>query len=940
MELQFRVLGAAEVTVDGRPVPLGGSRPLIVLAGLLLRPNQVVSVEELSRWLWDDDDQRRSKGALQTYVLRVRRALGELAPIRTERGGYLIEVDEATLDLTRFRDFAARGKRAAARGELRQAASLFADALAQWRGQAMSNVESDALHRDEIAQLAEERLRVREQWAEAMLALGDYVTVIPELADLTRENPLRERLHEQLMIALYRAGRQAEALTVYREISAVLAEELGLDPGASLQRAHQAILTGDETARVAISADLAAYRLGSEPLIPRQLPADLGAFAGREADLKALWALVPEQPSEGTASSPIASIEGMGGIGKTTLAVHFAHDVADRFPGGQLYANLRGYGPGDPVEPAAALETMLASLGVPADRIPSDLDGRASLWRTHSAGRRLLILLDNAAGTEQVRLLLPGPGCLVLVTSRWQLRTLVARHSAHRVALDELAEQDAITLLAATIGVERAKAECAATERFVDYCGRLPLAIRILAVRADQFPEVPLADFLDDLDTEHDRLGSFDLADGDETNIRAVFSHSYQALDPAAARMLRLLSLPTGADFSAPAAAAIAGVDLASARTSLNRLASAYLLGQPRPGRYQFHDLIRVYAAELSSRFDCEATRAAAIDRLLDWYLSSALNASKILRPERHYRLVGEVDGGSQFGCHEQALDWFDEEEANLVAAVSFAFREERYERCWQLAWVLQSAFIIRARLDEWRSVFDLALRAARLAKNRAGEAGILSGLGVAHGVARQHADSLRYLRQVLEIQRELGAREGEARAQYNLALSAGNNGDQERAYGHALEALRLVRELNLGNLEPDVLQALGDISAEMGDHAKALELADSALAIWRRAGIVEDERFALHSRGKALVGLGRTAEGIGCMRQAVDMFFSRGESYEAADVLAQLGDIHLRLGDGPSARDCWLRAVRVLTELSHPAAEDVRAKLGGLVASFGPPAH
>ena len=471
--LDFRVLGPAEVTADGRPVPLGGSRPLIVLAGLLLRANRVVPVDELGRWLWNDD-RRRSKGALQTYVLRLRRALGDQVAIRTESGGYLIELDDDLLDLTRFRALAVRGKAAMDRGESRRAAVHFAEALAQWRGPALLNVESDALHRDEAGQLAEERLRVREQWADALLEVGEYGTVVPELARLTRENPLRERLHEQLMTALYRSGRQAEALEVYRRISGVLADELGLDPGPSLQRTRQAILTG-------AGDPVARYRLGVEPQVPHQLPADLRTFSGRECDLKALHALLPEAADAG-ASTPIASVEGMGGIGKTTLAVHFAHEIADRFPGGQVYLNLRGYGPCAPVEPSAALEAMLTALGVPCEAIPGDLDGRAASWRTHTAGRRLLVVLDNANRTEQVRPLLPGPGCFVVITSRWQLRALVATHGAHRIALEELGDEDAVALLAATIGFDRVARDPAAAERFVRYCGGLPLAIRILAV--------------------------------------------------------------------------------------------------------------------------------------------------------------------------------------------------------------------------------------------------------------------------------------------------------------------------------------------------------------------------------------------------------------------------------------------------------------------------
>ncbi|GLY35503.1 SARP family transcriptional regulator [Amycolatopsis sp. NBRC 101858] len=928
MVLDFRVLGPAEVTADGHPVPLGGSRPLIVLAGLLLRANRVVPVDELGRWLWDDD-RRRSKGALQTYVLRLRRALGDQVAIRTESGGYLIEVADDRLDLSRFRALATRGKAAMDRGESRRAAAHFADALGQWRGPALLNVESDALHRDEAGQLAEERLRVREQWADALLDVGEYGTIVPELTRLTRENPLRERLHEQLMVALYRSGRQADALDVHRRISDVLAEELGLDPGPSLQRTRQAILTGSDSGHV-----VPRYRLGAEPQVPHQLPADLRAFSGRECDLKALHALLPEAIDAGT-STPIASVEGMGGIGKTTLAVHFAHEIADRFPGGQVYLNLRGYGPGEPVEPSAALEAMLTALGVPCDAIPDDLDGRAASWRTHSAGRRLLVVLDNANRTEQVRPLLPGPGCLVVITSRWQLRALVATHGARRIALEELGEEDAVELLASAIGLDRVARDPAATERFVRHCGGLPLAIRILAVRAAQFPDLALDEFVDSL--EADLLGSFDLADGEGTNIRSVFSYSYQALEPGTARLLRLLGLTTGVDFTAPAAAAVAGLDVTTTRPMLETLAAAHLLAQPRPGRYQFHDLIRAYAGEVASQVDSASQRDAALDRLLDWYLASALSASRRMRPERYYRLLDldDLDGGLTFAAYHEALAWFGEEAGNLIAAVHLA-RRRRDDVCWKLAWLLQSYFVTSSRLDEWRSVFAVALEAARASGHRPGEAGILSGLGVVNGVARQYDESRRFLEQVLAIQRELGAREGEARAQYNLAMAAHNLDDYAWAYEHGMQALEIVRELGLGAFEASVLRALGDICTSMGDHDQALRLADAALAVLGPDGEPVDTRFTQHTRGLALVGLGRVDEGIACVRDSVAMFFEMGEQYEAADVLAQLGTIHLRHGDRAVARECWVRSVRLLTELGHPDADDVRAKLAALVAAGG----
>ncbi|NBH07808.1 tetratricopeptide repeat protein, partial [Amycolatopsis sp. SID8362] len=491
-----------------------------------------------------------------------------------------------------------------------------------------------------------------------------------------------------------------------------------------------------------------------------------------------------------------------------------------------------------------------------------------------------------------------------------------------------------VELLAATIGVERVARDPAAAERFVRYCGGLPLAIRILAVRAAQFPDLALDEFAGSL--ADDLLGSFDLADGEGTNIRSVLSYSYQALEPQAARLLRLLGLTTGADFTAPAAAALAGLDLTTARAVLETLASAHLLARPRPGRYQFHDLIRAYAGEVASQVDSASQRAEALDRLLNWYLASALDASRRMRPERYYRLLelDDLDGGLSFGSHHEALDWFVEESGNLIAAVHLARHLGRDDVCWKLAWLLQSYFVTRSRLDDWRSVFAVALEAARASGHRPGEAGILSGLGVVDGVARRYAESRRYLEQVLAIQRELGSREGEARAQYNLALASHNLDEYAWAYEHGKQALEIVRELGMGQFEASVLRALGDVCTSMGDHEQALRLADAALAVVGPDGRPVDTRFTQHTRGLALIGLGRFDEGIACIRDSIAMFFEMGEQYEAADVLAQLGTIYSRYGEEALARECWVRSVRLLTELGHPDADDVRAKLAALVSA------
>ncbi|WP_344862648.1 AfsR/SARP family transcriptional regulator [Amycolatopsis ultiminotia] len=920
--MDFRVLGPAEVLAGGQVVPLGGSRPLIVLTGLLLRANRLVSVDLLGHWLWDDD-QRRSKGALQTYVLRLRRALGDGGTIRTERGGYLLEVDEDAVDLLRFRKYAGRGGAAAERGEHRRAAALFEAALSEWRGPALQNVESEALHREEAGRLAEERTRVRELWAESLLTVGEYETIVPELGRLIEEHPLRERPHEQLMLALFRAGRQAEALETYRRISGVLAEELGLDPGAGLQRAHRLVLGGDDPAR---------YRTTVEPRVPHQLPPDLRAFAGRSGALKSLRALVPEALDDSTCT-PIASVEGLGGQGKTSLSVHFAHQIADRFPGGQVFLDLRGAGPGDPLDPLAALETMLVALGVPCDQIPPGLAERAATWRTHTAGRGLIVVLDNASSSDQLRPLVPGPGCLVVVTSRWQLRGLAATHDVRRVALSELDNDEAVELLASTIGVERVEADPAATERFVRYCGGLPLAIRILAVRAAQFPDLPLAEFVAALPEEAGRLGTFDLGDGEETNIRAVFSYSYRALPAPAGRLLRLLGLPMMPEFSVATAVALAGRDEEETRAALDALVSAHLLAQPEPGLYRFHDLIQAYAGELSYQVDSVQMRAGACELLLDWYLATARNASQAMRPDRFYETLelASLGGGLEFSGYHEGLAWFLREHANLISVVQWSFRIRQYAHCWKLAWLLLTYFAGRGRIDEWRAVYEVALQATRNSGDRAGEAGILNGLGVIEGVVRDYVAARRHLEKALAVQQELGSLRGEARARYNLAMTAQDLADFPAAYRHGLRALEIARELRLCGFEANVLRALGDLCTTMGDYPQALSLADEALSLSPPTD-PSLGRFALSTRARALLGLGRHTEGIECMSEAVDMFFAMGEEYEAADVLSDLGSAHLSQGRPAAARDCWLRAVRLLTTLAHPDADTVRAKLATLV--------
>ncbi|WP_447001780.1 BTAD domain-containing putative transcriptional regulator [Saccharothrix isguenensis] len=671
MDLELSVLGPVEARVAGRVVSLGGGTPLIVLAGLLLRAGEVVTVDRLARWLWDDRDPDSVKGPLHNYVSRLRGAIGD-RHIHTERNGYRAVVG-AALDLTRFVELTASGEELLAAGEARQAATRFEQALALWRGPALANVDSDVLRRDELPALEERRFRARENWTSAMLALGDHAAVITPLRRWVAEQPLREHPHAQLMLALHRSGRTADALEVYRAAATALSDELGLDPGPALRRAHHAILVGDPDAHAAGPAPGPAAV--STPLVPRQLPAPTGRFVGRHEQLAVLRSLVP--------TGGLATIEGMGGAGKTALAA------------------------------------LLEAVGVPESRLPRDLAGRSALWRSVTADRKLFVLLDDAPGSEYVRPLLPARGNLVVVTGRAGMAGLAARDGAVRLPLPRLATPDALDLLGAVIGAGRVESEPDAAGRLVRCCDRLPLAIRILGEQVNRYPDLPLAEVVSDLVAE-DRfalLDTFDLRDGDATDLSAVFSYSYRALDPPVARLFRLTGFFVGPDDFAPEpiAAGLAECRADQVRAALDSLVAANLLARPGRGRYRFHDLVRTYAATLSARYDSEEERAAVGDRVLGWYLATTMHVCRLLWPNRRYDLVEPFAAGPgrTFADRESAAAWCDAEAANLVPLVHSAYCWARYAAAWQLAWLLQPYLIDRERIADWEEVTDLGLAAA-----------------------------------------------------------------------------------------------------------------------------------------------------------------------------------------------------------------------------------
>ncbi|WP_436501296.1 BTAD domain-containing putative transcriptional regulator [Actinokineospora sp. HUAS TT18] len=579
------MLGPLQATIGGRAVPIAIGKQQVLLAGFLMHANKVVRLGELAHWLWESEQPADARRTTQTHVRRLRQALGGADMLRTVPGGYRLAVGHDEVDLLRFRALAERGATAT---EPAARASLLRQALAEWRGPALVDVPSDALRGAELSGLAEEHLRARELRIDADLRLGRHADVVAELAVLTAEHPLRETFRYQHMLALHRSGRQADALEAYQDTRRVLADQLGVDPGAELRDLYQAILTSDQCA-----PDLAAPEppiVANRHAVPRELPADIRNFVGRaNAMHEAVDHLTPSSPS----GVPCVVVTGPPGIGKSAFALRTAHELAPRFPDGQLHADLSG--PGGAAE--RVLPRFLAALGLPSERVPADLDGLRAAYRTLLADRKVLVLLDDATSVDQVRPLLPtSSGSAVLVTSRQQLGGLTASHGALRVSLDVLTAEQSLALLAAIAGASRIGANRALSKELIALCGRFPLALRNAATNLLLRGDRGLEDYIAEL--HGDRIGKLEV-DGDPgTGVRAAFDSVHAALSPEVARVFQLLSRMPTADFTAQSVSDIGGVSLDAATEALRRLASCSLLRQVRSQRYYLHGLVRAYAVE------------------------------------------------------------------------------------------------------------------------------------------------------------------------------------------------------------------------------------------------------------------------------------------------------------------------------------------------------
>jgi DNA-binding SARP family transcriptional activator/tetratricopeptide (TPR) repeat protein len=929
---EFRLLGPVEVWAAGRVVNTGPPRQRSVLAALLVDAGRPVTWESLVDRVWGSTPPEGARHALHTHIARLRRVLADVGdqpvPLVHRSGGYLLDVEPDLVDVHRFRRLVDGARDPQLAGDTRLA--RLRDAMALWRGEPLAGVSGEWAARVRDGWRGQ-HVDAAVLWARAELAAGNPGPVIGPLTDLLAENPLVEPLSGELMRALHAAGRTAEALECYAQTRRRLVEELGAEPGAELQAVHRAVLrnAGEEPAVAPVPPPRVPPT--APRAIPAQLPLDVPAFTGRTAELAQLDAALAAGDEQPTAVV-ISALLGTPGVGKTALAVHWAHAVAARFPDGQLYVNLRGFDPaGTQLDPAEAVRGFLDALGVPAARIPAGLAEQAALYRSVLAGRRVLVVLDNARDADQVRPLLPGaPGCLVVVTSRSRLTSLVAVEGAHPVPLDLLPTADARQLLVRRLGAARVAIEPAAVEDIIRLCARLPLALALVAARAATHPEFPLRALAAEL---RDAGGGLDALTGGDaaTDVRAVFSWSYAALGEPGAELFRLLGLHPGPDLSVAAAASLAAVPVSRARVLLGELSRAHLLAEQMPGRFSAHDLLRAYAAELADLVDDEPGRRAATDRALGHYLHTAYAAALLLQPHRDSFPLPPPPSGvtpEPLADHERAMDWFRAEHQVLLAMIRLAARTGRDAEVWQLVWTMETFLQRQRHPHDLAAAQTLALEAARRLGDRSREAAAHRGLARAYAELGHYRDAQSHFRRALEVYEEIRETTGAARTHLEFAHVLEAQGSYQDALVHAEQALSTYEQVDHKAGRAYALNAVGWYHAQVGDAAKARASCEAALELHRDLGDRYGEAAALDSLGYAAHLVGRHREAIDAFERSVGLVRSLGDRYYEAVVLTHLGDAEHAAGRPDAAGQAWRQALVIFEDIDHPDAGQVRANL------------
>jgi tetratricopeptide (TPR) repeat protein/DNA-binding SARP family transcriptional activator len=914
-QVEVGFLGAFNFGYAGSTVEVGGPLAQAVLVGLLRWPNTVVDAGQLINAVWGTAG-GASADSLYHYISGLRKALAATGlQIEGRLPGYRIRLDPKQVDAHRFNDLI-QNARTLGDTEPEEAIRCLRLALSLWRGpRALPGLSAPGA-RLYAAALDSRRLDAEEDLAQLELARGNVAQVLDRLWSLRAAHPDRTRLTAVLMRALQATGRAAEAVALSKDARR---------GGPAADQASQALRSAGQVFPSGSRLPVAGGAV--LPVSPFQLPAPTVHFTGRDSELERLLGLWPAGAEQVPATMVAAVVAGMGGIGKTALVVHAAHRLAHRFPAGVLFTELRGFTPdSEPTAPEAVLDTLLRGLGVPSDRIPPGLDARVALYRSVLAGRRALVVLDNAATESQVRPLLPStPGCMVLVTSRNRLAGL---DDAEHLMLDVLDPGDAIALFVRVAGDRAADAGQQAIEDVVELCGYLPLAIRTIAARLRISRGATLASLLAELCAQDGRLAALD--DGDRSIARTL-AVSYRHLPATQQLALRRLGMHTGPDVDVHAAAALLDLGVAPTRGALTGLEAASLLDRPTPERFAFHDLTRAYATRCAQDLDTEADRQAALTRLFDYYLHTTARANRFVMPYRYQiPLDGRASREPGFDNRRSALEWLDTERLNLTAVCRIddpAFDSRR----WQLAYLLRDFFFLRKHLDAWVETHQLALAGCKRTNDRMAEARTRNNLGRALLELGRRADAAAEYERARVLFEDLGDGRGLSDALVNQATILRAQGNYEPALRDQRTALDYYRRSGATRSIGITLRAMALSEAELGRLADAARHGEEALAIALQQGTDIDAAQALNTLGLTYSNVGDDDAALAAHRQAIEFSRSCGSSYEEANALHHLGRLAARAGDPDLARRRWAQALELFRVLAVPRAQEVLADLATL---------
>ncbi|MEU3840453.1 BTAD domain-containing putative transcriptional regulator [Streptomyces sp. NPDC028635] len=886
----------------------------VLLAALLLRAGAVVDNDRLADWLWDERKPSNPRGALHTYVRRLRLLLGDASLVETAAGGYRIDLREDELDLTRFRRLVLTAQQTTTPEER---ARLLGEALSVWRGAPLADIPSDSLRQDEVPALEDERLGAMEAYFESELLLGRHAQLVKELRTAAMDNPLRENFWSLLMLALYRSGRQAEALDVYQQARRELVEQLGIEPGERLRALHTGILESDPSLAAPDGPRPGVDRVVT---VPAQLPPLALGFVGRDDIAARVEAALP--PAPGRTGVPVVVLSGPPGVGKTALAVCLGRRVRAAFPDGQLYVNLRGYERGGayaPLPPDQVLSQFLRSLGVPADQIPVDPVEQANLYRSKLTGKNVLVVLDNASSAEQVLPLIPGDaGCSVLITSRRQLRSLAVTHGAQVIGVGTLSPRESAELVTGMVRQAGVAIGPDVVDEVAALCSYLPLALRIAAANLISAPGGQTDVYLESL-RQGNRLAALSV-DGDTTSaVSTAIALSYDAMTPDDRAVFRLTGLFPGSDFTPAAVSVLADISEAQARSGLSRLETASLLQQTAPGRYQFHDLLREYAQDRALEENSAQERAEALRRLGGWYLAGACAAADVLYSE-FVRLAEPARSRATFDAprfrdESHAMAWLLAERRNLMACVRHFGTHGPHHLSWRLADALRGFFWTGKYRTEWDETTRIGLSAAESLDDEPGVAAMHRSLANLYNTLGDYERAIAHQEKSLALHDRLGMAEEVAATLNNMSLAHLSLGRGAQAEEAARQALEVSHSILSPRLEATTQGLLGFIHWTQGDMVRATEFLTASLATAGTLGLHHINSYSLRNLGLVRQATGELSEARSCFTRALKASESIDSSYDRSISLYGLALVDLDLGRHESALESAQRALSSFQE-------------------------